>query len=163
MRYHKLGTRKRRKSCFKPGHEYIAQKNETPNDNRNESLSADDNSTGNGVYLRLPDDDYRAIVEEDDGVLVIRNERGEEQPARILRPRPQHSDHSSAKDDDVLDKVLVNSGYRLYHRDLTAVLFNEAFKGHSKDHPRCNGDLYWSDSREEKFGLCWTEALVCKK
>ena len=54
--------------------------------------------------------------------------------------------------------------YRLLHLRTTAIMWNNAFAEHSRYSPNCSsGFLNWDFDREVKFGICWREALSCRK
>ena len=70
--------------------------------------------------------------------------------------------------DDILDvyQVLNNEAgekdtYRFIHAGKTCELFTQAFHEHSKQFPDCNCNFEFDWDREEKWGVCWKEAIVC--
>ena len=52
--------------------------------------------------------------------------------------------------------------YKIYHTYHLMQMMNSAFKDHAMNKPACPGDLVLDQSREEKRGLVWREALMCK-
>ena len=105
---------------------------------------------------RLPVEDFNQIVEDGtvSGTMVICNDEGVEQNARILRPERS----SAATTDEFVCKCGNNCGeYRIFHKQLTLQFFNKAARAHGT----CTCDLSWSETGEIKFGLCWIEALEC--
>ena len=144
------GSKKRSKSWFKPGHQSVRSCNVAENN----SVSHEDAK----LYQRLTQDEYDSLVEANDvdgtPVNVIRNEAGIDVSGRILRPQKPSDDRDDILND--IDQVDIG-GYRLVHQELTRKLWNTAIK----EHKNCDGELYWNLDKEQKWGLCWIESLIC--
>lgn len=146
------GYFKRQRGRFKKNHQYIPPKRNTTQMDVNE-----DANVTNEILLsaRLSEEDFAATVEvcDDESSMLILNDLGEPQNARILRP----SKATPAKSKDTTDNC-ENGEYRIFHKHMLLNMINEV----AKEHGECTGELMWDNCKEIKWGLCWIEVLKCK-
>ena len=136
------GYYKRKKSFFTKGHKYYPPKTKLNIGNSNEHNKP--------VYQRLTREDFDSVISQADAdCFEITNEDGVSVPTRLLRPRDEPVGEMKCKDSQN------RHGYRIYHKDRVIELINYVIKNHTS----CTGELMWGN--EKKWGLCWTESLLC--
>lgn len=130
--------------------------------NRTEHISEPNDSLKANPYVRLTDDQYKALITEtSDGTISILDVHGNPAPIRILRrAKRKHSicDTKHGNNVDIDSEV-----YKIHHQGKLEQLYNDSFKEHAKNSSDCDGDIIFDKSAQRKWGLCWTEQMKCSK
>lgn len=130
--------------------------------NENVSVNEPESSAGY-TYVRLTETDFNSRIDiTENDTLTFKDVDGQQTNAKPLRP---------AKSDPSLVQQLASSQntkihpdllvYKLYRPYELQVMWNSEIRNHKVISPECEGDLQFDAENSCKWGVCWSERLIC--